>query len=169
MTRQIWVWLTGVVSMALKNRLDVPLHTEQYKCNYTFTLCRWVLPSRDSWSCCAQTVECSVVGQKVYCILCSNLWIETLMQPGERNWLCQMKPGCCWPVNAILSTDNSILHFSRRSYPERLPVASACVFTYVFVLVPRGNRFHNPGVASAMLNQLSHTGPKMQVVVISAA
>ena len=29
---------------------------------------------------------------------------------------------------------------------------------YIFVLVPCGNQTHNPGVASAMLYQLSHTG-----------
>uniref|UniRef100_A0A674ESW3 Immunoglobulin V-set domain-containing protein n=1 Tax=Salmo trutta TaxID=8032 RepID=A0A674ESW3_SALTR len=28
------------------------------------------------------------------------------------------------------------------------------------VLVPRGNRTHNPGVAKTMLYQLSHTGPR---------
>ena len=29
----------------------------------------------------------------------------------------------------------------------------------LFILVPRGNRTNNPGIVSAMLYQLSHTGP----------
>ena len=39
-------------------------------------------------------------------------------------------------------------------YPERLTVVSA----YIFVLVPHGNRTHNPGVARAMLYQLELHG-----------
>ena len=37
--------------------------------------------------------------------------------------------------------------FSRRSHPEILTVVSA----YIFLLIPRGNQTHIPGVESAML------------------
>ena len=50
---------------------------------------------------------------------------------------------------------NELTLFIRRSYPERLTVVSA----YVFVLVPSEIPTPNPGVASTMFYQLSHTGP----------
>ena len=50
--------------------------------------------------------------------------------------------------------------FSRRSYPERHTVVSVYIFIFFFlhILVLRGNRTHNPGVATAMLHSLCHTG-----------
>ena len=48
--------------------------------------------------------------------------------------------------------------FSECFYPEQLTAISA----YIFILVPCGNQTHNPGSASTMLYQLSHTGPSIQ-------
>ena len=43
---------------------------------------------------------------------------------------------------------------------SRATYSSACIhFHPFFILVPRGNRTHYPGVASAMLYQLSNMGP----------
>ena len=47
---------------------------------------------------------------------------------------------------------------SRRSYPERHS-RKRTIFVYFFVLVPHGNRTHNPANWSAKLYHLSHMGP----------
>ena len=52
-------------------------------------------------------------------------------------------------------TNTHFCVFLEKMYPDRPTVLSA----YIFILVPHGNRNHNPGVASSMLYQLSHAGP----------
>ena len=42
----------------------------------------------------------------------------------------------------------------------RATYSSECIHFLFFVLVPCGNRTHNPGVASGMLSQLRLTGPR---------
>ena len=65
----------------------------------------------------------------------------------------------CHPPQPLqwISKLRQVSHLQLRymSYPERLTV----VLEYIFILVPRGNQTYNPGVASTMLYQLSHTRP----------
>ena len=62
-------------------------------------------------------------------------------------------------TDTAAGTQTNILHL-HLSYFADAPIRSAYtldrnILNILFVLVPRGNRTHNPGVASAMLYQLS--------------
>ena len=54
------------------------------------------------------------------------------------------------------------LYFSRRSYLERLTVLGP----YIFIVVPLRTQPHNPGIASAILYQLSYKGLLYKPVIV---
>ena len=61
------------------------------------------------------------------------------------------------PIYLMLFWEEKNINFTRHSYPEQFKVA----YAFIFVLAHVGNQTHNPGVASTMLYQQSHTGCEM--------